>query len=103
MFNFFNQTTDAEYAETIEIDASGLSPSIACPHTVDNVRTIEDVAGQKIDARLAATGGWGNPRWCSLGTVEVDKAGVYHVRLGSANPSTWKAVNVWGLRLLPTR
>ncbi|MGB3113516.1 MAG: 3-isopropylmalate dehydratase large subunit [Candidatus Omnitrophota bacterium] len=40
---------DARYAETREYDASELSPQVACPHTVDNVRSIEDLLGTHID------------------------------------------------------
>jgi 3-isopropylmalate/(R)-2-methylmalate dehydratase large subunit len=40
---------DAQYARVIEIDANRLAPQIACPHTVDNVRPIDQVAGTKIN------------------------------------------------------
>lgn len=40
---------DAQYDEIIEIDASNLKPQIACPHTVDNVKPINEVEGLKID------------------------------------------------------
>ena len=39
---------DAVYERTIEIDAAGLGPQIACPHTVDNVHPIADVEGTKV-------------------------------------------------------
>ncbi|PWU18434.1 MAG: 3-isopropylmalate dehydratase large subunit [Verrucomicrobia bacterium] len=39
---------DATYEAVIEIDASGLEPQIACPHTVDNVKPITAVAGKPI-------------------------------------------------------
>ncbi|MCX6656991.1 MAG: aconitase/3-isopropylmalate dehydratase large subunit family protein, partial [Candidatus Bathyarchaeota archaeon] len=40
---------DAVYAKTIEIDASALEPQVACPHAVDNVKPVTEVAGTKID------------------------------------------------------
>jgi 3-isopropylmalate/(R)-2-methylmalate dehydratase large subunit len=40
---------DAVYGRVIEINVSKLSPQIACPHTVDNVKSIEVVAGTKIN------------------------------------------------------
>jgi 3-isopropylmalate/(R)-2-methylmalate dehydratase large subunit len=40
---------DAHYDQVIEIDAAKLEPQIACPHTVDNVKPIAAVAGQKVD------------------------------------------------------
>jgi 3-isopropylmalate/(R)-2-methylmalate dehydratase large subunit len=39
---------DASYTQVIEIDASRLPPQIACPHTVDNVKPVDAVAGTKI-------------------------------------------------------
>jgi 3-isopropylmalate/(R)-2-methylmalate dehydratase large subunit len=39
---------DASYAETIEVDVSGLVPQIARPHTVDNVAAVDSVAGTRI-------------------------------------------------------
>jgi 3-isopropylmalate/(R)-2-methylmalate dehydratase large subunit len=39
---------DAVYDRTIEIDASSLAPQIACPHTVDNVKPVDAVAGTKV-------------------------------------------------------
>lgn len=39
----------ATYERVIDIDVSALCPQIACPHTVDNVREIAAVEGQKID------------------------------------------------------
>ncbi len=39
---------DAVYEDIIEIDVTGLVPQIACPHTVDNVKPIDQVAGKKV-------------------------------------------------------
>ncbi len=41
--------TDADYESVIEINVTKLPPQIACPHTVDNVKPIEEVAGRKIN------------------------------------------------------
>jgi 3-isopropylmalate/(R)-2-methylmalate dehydratase large subunit len=40
---------DAIYEQVIEIDASKLVPQIACPHTVDNVKDIDKIAGVKVN------------------------------------------------------
>ncbi|MCX6087768.1 MAG: 3-isopropylmalate dehydratase large subunit [Caldiserica bacterium] len=40
---------DAHYDSVIEIDASKISPQIACPHEVDNTRPVNEVEGTKID------------------------------------------------------
>jgi len=36
---------DASYEQTISIDVSSLVPQVACPHTVDNVKPVGEVAG----------------------------------------------------------
>ena len=41
---------DAEYTQEIEIDIDGLVPLIACPPKPDNVKTVAEVAGTKIDS-----------------------------------------------------
>jgi aconitate hydratase 2/2-methylisocitrate dehydratase len=42
--------TDAEYAEIIEIDLNEIKePLLACPNDPDDVKTLSDVAGTKID------------------------------------------------------
>ena len=40
---------DALYGQVINIDVSHLEPQIACPHTVDNVKPIQDVLGIKVN------------------------------------------------------
>lgn len=40
---------DAVYDEVIDIDLSALVPMAACPHSPDNVKTIKELEGKKID------------------------------------------------------
>ena len=40
---------DVLYERVIEIDARTLKPTIACPHQVDNVKTIDEVGDIKVD------------------------------------------------------
>ncbi|HEX7621853.1 MAG TPA: 3-isopropylmalate dehydratase large subunit [Anaerolineales bacterium] len=40
---------DAVYDRVIEIDASVLDPQVACPHTVDNVKSIQEVTGKQVN------------------------------------------------------
>ena len=40
---------DAVYDEEIVIDLSALEPLVACPHSPDNVKTIKELEGMKID------------------------------------------------------
>ena len=45
----FGPDPDADYDRIIHIDASQLGPQVACPHAVDNVKPIEEVAGRRVD------------------------------------------------------
>lgn len=47
--NFVLPDDDADYDQVIEIDVSNLSPQIACPHTVDNVKPISEVEETKVN------------------------------------------------------
>ena len=40
---------DARYASTLHYQAKDLEPMVSCPHTVDNVKPVTEVAGQKVD------------------------------------------------------
>ncbi|MDD3178798.1 MAG: 3-isopropylmalate dehydratase large subunit [Opitutaceae bacterium] len=40
---------DAVYDQTVDIDVAGLEPQIACPHAVDNVKPVSEVAGKRLD------------------------------------------------------
>lgn len=40
---------DAEYDRIIDINLSSLQPLIACPHSPDNIRTVESLKGTKVD------------------------------------------------------
>ena len=46
---------DAVYGKQLEIDLGDLFPVVACPHHVDNVRSVDEVAGQSIDQALIGT------------------------------------------------
>ncbi len=48
----FSADDDAEYERTCTLDADGLEPMIALPHTVDNVKPVREVAGEKVDQVL---------------------------------------------------
>ncbi len=46
---------DANYEDTIKVDASSVGPSVAAPHSVDNVSPIEDVAGTPVQMGFLGT------------------------------------------------
>ncbi len=46
---------NAHYENIVEFDISKIEPQIACPHSVDNVKSIFEVAGKKIDEAFLGT------------------------------------------------
>jgi 3-isopropylmalate/(R)-2-methylmalate dehydratase large subunit len=44
----FGPDPDATYDQAIEIEVSKLDPQIACPHKVDNVKPVQEVAGKAV-------------------------------------------------------
>lgn len=46
---------DAQYEAVLEYDISTLEPQVACPHTVDNVRTVTEVEGVRFNQALIGT------------------------------------------------
>jgi len=58
----------AEYVSQVEIDATSLVPMVACPHAVDNVKPVTEIAGTKIDQVFIGS--------CTNGRVEdLEEAG----------------------------
>jgi 3-isopropylmalate/(R)-2-methylmalate dehydratase large subunit len=51
---------DAEYAEVVKVDVTKLTPQIACPHAVDNVKPVSEVAG--LDVQQVVIGSCTNGR-----------------------------------------
>jgi 3-isopropylmalate/(R)-2-methylmalate dehydratase large subunit len=48
-FETMSPDEDAVYDRVLEIDASDLGPQLACPHTVDNVKPIQEVVGKQVN------------------------------------------------------
>ena len=46
---------DAYYAGVFEYEASTIEPMIACPHTVENVKRLSEVAGRNVDQAFLGT------------------------------------------------
>jgi 3-isopropylmalate/(R)-2-methylmalate dehydratase large subunit len=46
--NFVTPDSDADYDKVIDIDVSEITPQVACPHTVDNVKPVSDLKGTKV-------------------------------------------------------
>jgi 3-isopropylmalate/(R)-2-methylmalate dehydratase large subunit len=47
--DFYGPDKDAQYDRVIDIDVSKMPSQIACPHTVDNIKPITEIAGKKIN------------------------------------------------------
>jgi 3-isopropylmalate/(R)-2-methylmalate dehydratase large subunit len=47
--------SDAHYAIELNVDAGAIEPMVACPHTVDNVKPLSEVAGIKVDQAFLGT------------------------------------------------
>ncbi len=45
---FMRPDADAAYERVLELNVAKLEPQIACPHTVDNVKPVGEVAGKRI-------------------------------------------------------
>lgn len=54
--------SDAGFSEEFNYDAAGLVPVVACPHTVDNVKSVSDVEGTRVHQALIGT--------CTNGRIE---------------------------------
>jgi 3-isopropylmalate/(R)-2-methylmalate dehydratase large subunit len=54
--------SDAIYDQVVNVDASALSPQIACPHAVDNVKPVETVQGVKVNQIVVGS--------CTNGRIE---------------------------------
>jgi 3-isopropylmalate/(R)-2-methylmalate dehydratase large subunit len=48
-FRKISPDPDAVYENTVRINAKELKPTIACPHQVDNIKTIDEVGDIKVD------------------------------------------------------
>jgi len=53
--NIVKSDSDANFEDKISIDVSKLSPQVACPHTVDNVKDLREVEGTHIDQAFIGT------------------------------------------------
>ena len=58
-YTMLESDPDAVYCQTLQFDAATLSPMVSCPHEVDNVAEIEQLADVKIDQAYigSCTGG----------------------------------------------
>ncbi|MBN1500992.1 MAG: aconitate hydratase [Spirochaetes bacterium] len=63
----FSADADAVYSKVIDIDLSALVPMVACPHSPDNIKTVKELNGLKVDQ--VAIGSCTNASFKDLVTV----------------------------------
>jgi 3-isopropylmalate/(R)-2-methylmalate dehydratase large subunit len=91
---------DARYWKSIKINGDELAPQVACPHAVDNVKDVEDVAGKAINQVFIGS--------CTNGRLEdlrvaarILKGKNIHsdvrVIVTPASPEVYKAANAEGI------
>lgn len=54
-YDVIKSDPDADFERIINYDVADLEPKIACPHAVDNVRLVREVAGLNIDQAFIGT------------------------------------------------
>ncbi len=54
-YSIMNPDEDAVYEKTFSFSVSDLEPQLACPHTVDNVKSVSDVEGKEIHQAILGT------------------------------------------------
>jgi homoaconitate hydratase family protein len=59
---FFKSDENASYGKIVEVDASSLGPQVSCPHSVDNVKNVREVAGVEVDQAFIGS--------CTNGRIE---------------------------------
>ena len=71
---------DANYERIITINASELEPTISCPHTVDNIVTVERVRNVRVDQIFIGS--------CTNGRIEDLKIAADILKGKNVNPKT---------------
>ncbi|MFA9489635.1 MAG: 3-isopropylmalate dehydratase large subunit [Anaerolineales bacterium] len=72
--------SDADYAIELSVDAGAIEPMVACPHAVDNVKPLSEVAGIKVDQAFLGT--------CTNGRLEDIEAAAKIVKGKRISPNT---------------
>lgn len=69
---------DAHYRLTVELDLDRLTPQIACPHAVDNVKPVSELAGTQVHQALLGS--------CTNGRLEDLEEGARQLRGRKVHP-----------------
>ncbi len=77
-FEVIRPDPDARYCQTVEIDLDQLTPQIACPHAVDNVKPLSELAGTVINQALIGS--------CTNGRLEDLEEGARQLKGRKVHP-----------------
>ncbi|MGQ9460934.1 MAG: homoaconitase large subunit [Candidatus Bathyarchaeaceae archaeon] len=61
-FQILKNDSDAEYEKILNLDATNMEPQVSCPHSVDNVKSVSEVADVGIDQAFIGS--------CTNGRIE---------------------------------
>ena len=79
-------------------EAGAYKVSANCAATGDSAVAVE-VADQKAEGKVSATGAWDKFATAEMGVIEVKKAGEQIVKVRPADPAKWKPVNLRWVKL----
>jgi len=88
-------TARVDRAGTYQLTATTATLSVGADYVVA-------VGDQKVTATAAVTGGWDQSADASLGTVSIPQAGRVTVSVRARDVATWKALNLFAVKLIPT-
>jgi len=77
-FEVIKPDADAVYCQTVEIDLDALTPQVACPHAVDNVKPVAEIAGLPVHQALLGS--------CTNGRLEDLEEGARQLKGRKISP-----------------
>jgi len=89
-FEVVKPDSDAHYSRTIEVDLDKLTPQIACPHAVDNVKPVADMAGTPIHQALLGSCTNGRLEDLEIGAKILAGKKVHNEVRMLVIPASWK-------------
>ncbi|ACC97959.1 Putative aconitase [Elusimicrobium minutum Pei191] len=79
-FKLISADEGADYEKVIKIDASSLEPTVSCPHTVDNTKTVGELKDIKVNQVFIGT--------CTNGRIEDLRIAAEILKDKKVNPGT---------------